>query len=189
MTERRPLIRRFKGADGSLTTFLPTPELAELVGVAGSTVTRWAFAGCVRSSLLRGKRYTAVVDAAKLRLTKPGECGEVRTPPSYLKASKDWFEQAQRSTIPTASKSGEEWDSYELCYIIDSVEDGATVEDIATKLNRTWSAVENIVQRLRQDGDLPARQKDDGWLDRTLLLLTAEEVAELSAATEVAAAA
>ena len=178
-----PLIRRFRDKDGTVTTYLPNGDLCALVGIGNSTLSNWAAQGLVRcTGKLNGSRNYAVVDAARLKLMSKVEAealGVHKTPADKLAYQRAWYAVAQAETVKRAAFTGEVWDDYDIQFLVSGIEAGRSIEILAKALGRTYAATADRVFALRCAGDLPRDPKDEEWLRRTQLLLTAEEVESL----------
>ncbi len=179
------VIRRIPDEDGKLVTYMPSVELARLLGVVSQTINTWAAAGVVRSpGKLASHRHCSVLDATRLRRMSRKErleAGMLVTPKDELDASKAAFDAAQERTLPKAKQLREHWDDYDLVYVITCVGHDVPFENIAKALGRSYSGICNIVGQLRQAGDLPPARPDQeqDWYTRALMLLTPEERAQL----------
>lgn len=193
MARRNLLIRRLPDADGNLVTYLPGCEIERLVGVSSHTVSRWAKCGILRTTnAIQGARNYALVDAVKIRVTPVKESlalGIVRTPADELRATKEWFDNEQEVTTPKARNLRQPWDEYDIQLVASAFAADVPCETIALTLGRTYSAVLNMIDRIKTEGDLPRAQRLDAmWFDRSLLLLTPDERVEVQARrTQVAA--
>lgn len=180
--------RRLPDSEGNLVTYLPIGTTCDLVGIGRTTVSNWIQTGCVRS--LDGKlglnRYVSVLDVAKLKAmprTRVLELGIIKTPLAVRRNGALKREEYQRKTSP-AEHHREEWDSYDIGYVVTALERGETHEAIAKELGRTYAAINDQVERLRRAGDLPRRSEDDGaWRRRLPIVLHADELKEFSEVT------
>jgi hypothetical protein len=164
---------------GEFVTYLPISATAELVGVGMATICRWNDAGLLRSiGILKNAHYVSVVDASFLRVLTPQkakELGIIKSPTRTLAKQRAYVAEVQQNTRPAAHHY-EEWDSYDIGFVIDGVEAGTHVKDIAVQLGRTYFSVCCMIDRLRTAGDLPpATDKDTTWQARVKALLTATE--------------
>ncbi len=187
-TARRPsdLVRRFPDPDvpGRYVTYLVASKLAEIIGVSGSTISRWAGLGFLRvTDPIAGARNYSVVDAARLKMMTRAEAEErgiSLMPEDRLRYNQRWRESAQYRTGKRAEYSGEEWDDYDVQFVVDCVAEGRRIEVIAKALGRTYDAVSARIEVLRESGDIPPAHLDAGWLERTRLILTEDEQALLA---------
>lgn len=180
------LTRQVPDETGELVTYMSMSATAEAVGVQIATITRWRDSGLLRSlGQLKNEHYVSVADAAFLRILSPkkaAELGIVKTPAAVRMYRQMKYEQVQAATRP-ASHNYEQWESYDICYVIDAVLRGDTVKDIALHLGRTWAAVNNVIGRLRTDGDLPEIERDQSWRWKIRILLTDAERKRLEEVT------
>ena len=179
------VIRRLRDEDGKLVTYLPTVQLAELIGRTPKTINGWARVGLVRSpGLLASHRHCSVADATRVRRMTQAErreLGILVTPEVERLKSRRLFERKQRDTLPRASHRLEHYDDYDLAFIISCVEEGRAFDTIAKALGRSYSGICNVVGHLRQAGDLPPAHEGEelDWYSQVLLLLTPDEVESL----------
>lgn len=178
-----PLVRRMLDADGNEVTYLSNGELCRVVGIASATLSNWARQGLVRfTDRLNGSRNYAVVDAARLKLLTADECaalGIQKTPADKLAMQRAWYHETQGDTARTADRRGEEWDDYDAELLVEWLRAGKSIEEIAVKLERTYAAVSDRIDYLRAEGELPRLDEDAAWRERTVALLTPNEVASL----------
>jgi transposase-like protein len=168
-------------------TYLTVAQLSETVGIARVTVGSWIKSGAV-SHIKRGRghvRYVPLAEAIRLRLTpvrETLEAGIYRQPAEQRAAVRRTKDAAQRESLATATESGSEWDTLDLCFLIKAYEDGATIREMARQLGRTYSATLDRISYLRAGGEDIGRRRplDDGsWLPGALSRLTARELAQL----------
>lgn len=167
-------------------TYLPADRLGEAVGITRQTVYAWIKAGAI-PTIKRGGRHTMYVplaDAIRLRITpvrETLEAGIYRQPAEQRASIRAAREAAQRETLATATESGAEWDTLDLCYLIKAYDDGYSIRDIACKLGRTYCATLDRIMHLRADGEIGRRRPaaDQSWLPAALARLTADELALL----------
>ena len=178
-----PLIRRFRERDGTVTTYLQNGELCRTVGIVSSTLSNWTKQGLVRcTTRLGGSRNYAVVDAARLKLMTSEEAeslGVRKTPDDQLVYQRGWYRETQEDTLKRAEYTREAWNDYDVEFLVRAVEESRPLEIIAKALGRTYAAIGDRIEMLRKAGDLPPVEHDEGWLERTMLLLTQEEVHSL----------
>lgn len=192
-TANSPLIRRMRDSEGNLVTYLCLHQACQVAGLSETTILRWTEQGLVRcTGRLQGGRNYAVVDIARLKLMSRNESlalGIRRTPERHIRQQHAWSDAAYQRTRPRAVYHGEEWDSYDMQFLIDSMAAGTKVTLIALALGRTYSAVENRITHLRSQGEIPAqREEDPDWRQRTLSILTTDEIATLLDRTKAVAA-
>lgn len=180
------LTRQVPDETGELVTFMSMKATAEAVGVTHATITRWRDSGLLRSlGYLKNECFVSVADAAFLRILSPKkafELGIIKTPAAERVYRKEMYDRMQAATRP-ASHNYEEWESYDICYVIDAVLRGDAVKAIALHLGRTYAAVNNEVRRLRIDGDLPPIERDQSWRWKVRTLLTDAERRRLEEVT------
>lgn len=172
------MIIRLRDENGVEVTYESGGALGRLLGT--SQLSNWANAGAVRSMVRRGVYFYAVLDAAMLKAMTRQESlalGIMRTPEQYRRYSREYAEVATRTSMPSADHHHQEWDDYDLCFVIDAYNAGAKVAEMAKALGRSYRAITNIVDRLRADGDLPetGRGEKPGWQWSVLSMMTAEE--------------
>lgn len=180
MTRSSIVIRRIPDDDGVLVTYLPASELHRLLGCSDSTISRWMRMGCIRTTnLLAGRRNASVADAARLQRMTPKESlalGIRRIPLSELEQQEGWTNKAQHETRKRATHHYEEWDDYDVQYLLTAVQEGVPFEKVAKTLGRTYQAVVGRVDVLKREGELErTRQRDESWWERTRAYLTPEE--------------
>ena len=185
-TKRRasPVIRLFPDSNdpGELLTFLTPSDICLTVGVTASTIMRWATSGHVRATYNKvgGSRHYSLLDAIRCRMMTKAERDEkgiILMPESHLAYNRGWHEQAQDRTVPNAEHAHEEWDDYDVEVVVEWTRSGKCIEDIADHLGRSYNAVSDRIEVLRESGDIPPARQDDGWLERSIPLLTPREVA------------
>lgn len=183
---RPPLIRRFVDrATGQVVTYLPSAQLLETIQISATTLHRWVEQGHVRfTESLGGGRNYAVVDAARIRSMTPKQSqalGLRRCSDAYTAASRDWFNDAQAETGKTAKNLRHPWCDYDIQFVLDNYTTGRPIEEIALVLERTYSSIAGMVDRLKSEGEIPwSRQETDAWMETVRSLLTDEELASLT---------
>lgn len=186
MTHRNTLIRRIPDDTGALVTYLPLMEVAEVVSVSKSTVSAWGQSGAVRiTTLLKGARNYAVVDAVKLRAMTPAqslELGIRRRTDAAIAKSRKYLEGEQSLTRPLADQHAEIWDGKDDEFLIAHA-GKCSFEEIAVALGRTYKAVHSRLNVLKHAGDIEftAHVPAESWLDDAMLLLTPRERESLRA--------
>lgn len=168
-------------------TWLPTDKLGDAVGVQRLTVYAWIKAGAI-PTIKRGRRqimYAPLAEAIRLRLTpvkESLEAGVYRQPAEMRAAAREAKESCQRDTRAVATSNGDEWDSYDIAYVVEAYDRGDYIRDIAKHVGRTYTATCIRIGKLREAGDIDGRRRpldDQAWLPSALARLQATEVAEL----------
>jgi hypothetical protein len=170
-------------------TFIPLSELAKTLKVHLSTVTRWASTGHLKRTekKLQNAYNYSLADAVYIRQTPTKELyekGIILTPKMNRAATLRIIARYIESTM-LAGNHGQVWDDFDLTEVLDAVERGERVEDIAIRLERSWPAVVTKIHALRAAGDLPEDLDDHDknlegeWREGALALLTPEERARL----------
>lgn len=179
-------LRLIKNEDNTILTYVPISSASYVLGMSPKTLASWARAGAIRTlpRLRKEGMGICLLDATKLRLMTVNESlsrGITRTPKEYMVMSRKWKEERQLHTIPEAIMHGERWEIDDELRLVERVLGGASHEDIAIELGRTYEAVKTRVELLRRMGELPFIDHDgtDGWLPRTLSCLSLSEKMEL----------
>jgi len=186
-----PVIVRQPDENDNLVTFMPLSELAKTLKVHLSTVTRWASTGHLKRTekKLQNAYNYSLADAVYIRQTPSRELyerGIILTPKMNRDATLRTVAQYVENTAPYAENQGQAWDDFDLCEVLEAVERGERVEDIAKRLGRSWPAVVNKIHTLREAGDLPEdlddhdKQLKGEWREGALAFLTPEERDALS---------
>lgn len=190
MRIKHPVKRVLEDSEGRKVTYLTTSETCRVVGVSATALGNWIEAGAVRfTNRLAGTRSVALVDAAllkKLTVRQSLALGIYRTSAKARRRNREWLQHETDVTLREASYHKERWNEYDLLTVVELVESGSSIESIARELGRTYMSITAVIERLRQNGDLPPTAEpadgsgDDDWLERTRALLTPSERRVLS---------
>jgi hypothetical protein len=183
--KRAPLTRRIPDEKGVLVTYLSGADLQALIGVSKSCLKRWRMVRIIRfTPLLKNEYHYSVLDAIQLRSMSRKEVltsGIRRSPESHLRVQRVWYNREQYETKKRADHHGEIWDDYDIQYVIDSLHAGKSYEDMALVLGRSYSSVNNLIDRLKRAGELEYPEGGADWYEQAYALLTSEEREALSA--------
>lgn len=178
VTKTTDMVIRIRDESGTEVTYEAGGPLGRMLGT--KQLSNWANAGAVRSMVRRGVYFYAVLDAAMLRAMSARESlalGLRRTPERYLRGQRVWDQETCRKTASTADHKHEEWDDYDLSFVIDAYNAGAKVSEVARALGRTYHGITNMIEKLRREGDLPptGRGEPPGWQWSVLGMMTSDE--------------
>lgn len=184
------MVIRFPDGSGGEVTYEDGTKLSRQLGT--KSLSRWAKSGAVRHVKRRGRNYYAVLDAALLVALEPSETcalGIRRVPKETEAQIKRFHDDYQLRTGQTAKERGKPWDSWDIVFVADSFNSGASVEQIAKAVGRTYDGVCAKIGKLRETGDIPPHGRagaPGGWQWEILALLTDTEQAKFLKARRAA---